>query len=80
MKNKDIGFYALIGSIILLIFVVGHFINEEFIEDKTINFGGVEIESEQLADLTEPLGEGNFIICNINTNKCAISKKFNIEE
>ena len=48
-------------------------------EDKIINFGGLEISSKNLKDLTEPIGEGGFVLCNINENKCVASSKTNLE-
>lgn len=52
----------------------GYLVYQEF-HPKNINFGGININSEHLNDLTEPIGEGPFVLCSIKDDKCSVSIK-----
>lgn len=45
------------------------------IEEDTIKIGQLEIQPQQLADLTEPLEEGPYIICSMKDDECYVSQK-----
>jgi len=78
MINKK---FLLIGIFTLLTIVItSSVLVFSLDQDKTINFGGVEINSQDLADLTEPLGEGRFVLCSISQDKCSLSAKYQLKK
>ena len=67
----------IIGLLVLSILIFsGYYLDKR---DKEVNFGGVEIKSSQLKDLTEPIDEGPFVLCSIKDDKCAVSVKRGLE-
>ena len=69
---------AIIFTLIVCV-ATGFVVYKHYQSQEVIDFGGVEINSKQLNDLTEPLGEGEFVICSMEDDKCALSYKKNIK-
>lgn len=66
----------ILGILLLGVIIGGYYYLEQ---DKKINIGGIEISSGDLKDLTEPIGEGAFVLCSIKDNKCILSQKRELE-
>jgi len=76
MKSK------VILLLIVLLFVLAYVSYIGYISDNppTVKLGSVHIPTDDLKDLTEPIGEGKFLLCHIDTNKCVVSQKIKIGE
>tara|TARA_Y100000310_G_scaffold203272_1_gene203520 strand:- start:512 stop:730 length:219 start_codon:yes stop_codon:yes gene_type:complete len=59
--------FTLLISVLTIYIVVDNY--------KEVDFGNIKISSKNLADLTEPLPEGKFVLCSIDENKCVLSIK-----
>jgi len=65
----------LIGLLTLGTLAGGYYINKQIEYNKQININGLEIKSKQFSDLVDVVPEGNFVICNIEKDKCVLLNK-----
>jgi len=75
MKDKT---KIIIGVLILASILMFSILKDVREEPKIIKLADVEIPADTLTELTKPLGEGEFILCNMNTDKCVLSQKVNL--
>ncbi|MBU0958576.1 MAG: hypothetical protein KKB31_01395 [Nanoarchaeota archaeon] len=72
MKEKNyfkIATFLLLGFVLVLFTI--YIYQENFKEDKFIQFGEVSIKSKYINSLAQKLDGGNYIICDIEENKCS---------
>lgn len=74
-KKNKILLICIIGVIGLIAFtgIIYHFNKEK----NELNFGVININSNQLKDITDNLPDGTFQICNFD-NQCSIFRKVNL--
>lgn len=75
MRNKTI---VIIAFFLLAIFCLAFYLDNR---DKDLNLNGLEIKSSQFSDIIDSVGEGKFMICDMNKeNDCYLFKKQRLEE
>ncbi len=56
--------------LILIVIVEVVFLLQQLQQKQTYDIGGFEIKKDTVDKLSEAVGEGEFIFCSVNDNKC----------
>jgi hypothetical protein len=64
--------WILLGSFFLLAVCLSLLIITEYENEKALNINGIEIKSNQFSNIVNNVGEGNFVICDMRSDKCSL--------